>query len=115
MGEVPLRVRRYNDRPAHVDALIKKFQLFDQGYEDYNYASDIGEGEKSRFLDDYGHHHDKQKRGELAFDFVHAGARLFLDGLRGPDAAGRFQREPETTSGFSKATSLEQFLHLFST
>lgn len=96
-----------------VDRLLETFPPGDSGYADYDYASDIGEGERSRFLGANGRHHDKEKRGDLAFDFLHAAAKLFLDGLAGPDPGGYFAREPETASGFSRETSLEQFHHLF--
>ena len=96
-----------------VDKLMQIFCLYDQGYQDWDYAGDIGEGQGSRFLGDNGRHQDKRRRGEIAFDFVHSSARLFLDGLRGPDINGRFQREPETASGFNHETTLEQYLHLF--
>ncbi len=105
------------DDPAemqpYVDQLLEAFPLGGSGYGDYDVASDIGEWEGSRFLGANGRHHDKKRRGELAFDFLHAAARLYLDALAGPDAGGYFVREPETTSGFSQETSLEQFHHLF--
>ena len=97
----------------HVDELVQRFQLIGQQYADYDAAQDIGCGENSRFLEDNGRHIDSKKRGDLAFNFLHAAALLFTDGLKGPDADGRFQREPETESGFNNETSLEQYLHLF--
>jgi len=97
----------------HIDNLMRQFPVGTTGYVDYDHSSDIGEGEGSRFLGENGRHHDKQKRGDLAFNFLHASALLFLDGLRGPDGNSRFEREPETASRFSHETSLEQFLHLF--
>jgi hypothetical protein len=105
------------DDPAgvqpYIDRLVGAFSPGDSGYCDYDAASDIGEGEGSRFLGANGRHHDKRRRGDLAFDFLHATAKLFLDGLAGPDAGGYFVREPETASGFSRETCLEQFHHLF--
>lgn len=98
---------------SEIDQLLKIFPVGNSGYADYDYASDIGEGEGSRFLGVNGRHQDKGLRGELAFDFLHASARLFLDCLAGPDSAGYFKKEPETSSGFSVETSLEQFHHLF--
>lgn len=97
----------------HINKLMSTFTLGATGYSDYDYASDIGEGEGSRFLGQNGRHRNKVRRGDLTFEFLHAAAKLFLDGLAGPDPAGYFEREPETTSGFSHETSLEQFLHLF--
>lgn len=98
---------------AHVNALMKKFPLGPLEYTEYDYGGDIGRGERSRFLGNNTRHQDQNLRGSIAFDFLHATARLFLDCLTGPDQQGYYQLEPETTSKFSVVTSMEQFHHLF--
>lgn len=105
-----------NDLEAAEESLSPlraKFRLGPGGYTDYDIAGDIGRGEKSRFLGNNGRHQDAARRGDIAFDFLHASARLFIDCLTGPDDEGYWCLEPEKTSGFSVATSLEQFHHLF--
>ena len=82
-------------------------------YKDYEFASDIGKGEGSRFLGQNNHHKDHERRGDIAFDFLHTSARLFLDCITGPDKDGYWKLEPETQSRFSIETSMEQFHHLF--
>jgi len=98
---------------AQLEALRSKFSLGPEGYTDYDYPADIGRGAGSRFLGSNSRHQDHGRRGEVAFDFLHASARLFLDCLSGPDAQGYFRLERERTSGFSVETSMEQFHHLF--
>ena len=105
-----------DDLPAiepYITALQASFSPGRDGYTDYDYAGDLGRGEQSRLLGDNIRHQDPARRGDIAFDFLHASARLLLDCLTGPDADGYFQLEPETSSGFSVETSLEQFHHLF--
>lgn len=98
---------------SQITDLRSKFPAGPDGYKDYDYSGDIGRGERSRFLGRNSRHQDSARRGGIAFDFLHAAARLFLDCLTGPDSGGYFQLEPETTSSFSVATSMEQFHHLF--
>lgn len=81
--------------------------------EKYDVADDIGRGENSRFLGTNASHRDHRRRGELAFDFLHASARLLFDCLVGPSAEGHFALEEEKKSGFNFESPLEQFHHLF--
>ena len=81
--------------------------------EDYDPHGDLGTGESSRFLGTDAKHHDNVRRGELAFNFLHAAAVLMLDCLVGPDENGYFALEAEKASGFSRESSFEQFHHLF--
>jgi hypothetical protein len=79
----------------------------------YDVSEDIGRGQESRFLGEDAKHQSASRRGDIAFSFLHASACLMLDCLVGPDASGYFRLESETKSGFSRETSLEQYLHLF--
>jgi hypothetical protein len=98
---------------AEIKALEARFPAGPEGHTDYDVAGDIGQGEGSRFLGSNNRQQDRSRRGDVAFDFLHASASLFLDCLSGPDNQGYWQLERETTSGFSVETSLEQFHHLF--
>jgi hypothetical protein len=98
--------------PLSVNALIGKFGLAEDGFVDYIFADDIGYGEKSRFIGSESRS-NRNQRGNLAFDFVHASAKLFLDCLSGPDRDGYYWREREMESHFNFQTPLEQYHHLF--
>lgn len=98
---------------ARISHLIECFGNDPSGYTDYNVGKDIGRGEKSRFLGTNAKHQDEVRRGDLAFNFLHASACLMLDCLVGPDTDGYFALESVTESGFSIETPLEQFHHLF--
>lgn len=95
-----------------IQDLLARFKPTDDGYGDYDYAGDIGEGEQSRFLGKNTRNPNKQRRGDIAFDMLHGAARLTLDCLSGPDANGYFRLE-ERTDGFSLQVTMEQFHHLF--
>lgn len=96
-----------------VNALLKKFPSERNEYTDYDFSQDIGRGENSRFLGQNSNQKDNHARGKTAFEFLHSAARLFIDCLDGPDEKGYWRLEPETHSGFSVKTSMEQFHHLF--
>lgn len=96
---------------SDIKGLLSEFP--NSSYDDYDYATDIGKGHNSRFLGINRHQQDPSKRGDIAFDFLHASARLFLDCITGPDESGYWKLEPETTSGYSLESSMEQFHHLF--
>lgn len=98
---------------SDIAVLEGRFSPGPSGHTDYDVTGDIGRGEGSRFLGQNNRHQDHAARGELAFDFLHASARLFLHSLAGPDPNGYWQLEPETSSTFSTETSLEQYHHLF--
>lgn len=97
---------------AYVAELQQKFPSGPDGYTDYGHAGDLGCGENSRFFGNNSRHQDKDRRGELAFDFVHACAKLYIDCLSGPDQSGYYQLEEEKSSGFNIETSFEQYHHL---
>jgi hypothetical protein len=97
-------------QPA-IDKLQDKFQLGTDGYTDYDYAADLGQGDRSRFLGPESHS-NKESRGDIAFTFLHAAAELFLDCLSGP-VHGYYYREAETQSTYNFETPLEQYHHLF--
>ena len=95
-----------------IDDLIKRFALTDDGYADYDYIGDIGRGEQSRFLGSNTRNPDAAHRAELAFDMLHAAARLTLDCLSHDEKTGHFELERKT-DGFSLEVTMEQFHHLF--
>jgi hypothetical protein len=98
---------------ASLSAELGKFGLMIAREETYDVAGDIGRGQDSRFLGTNAMHQSNARRGDIAFTFLHAAACLMLDCLVGPDASGYYRLESETQSGFSRETSLEQYLHLF--
>jgi len=98
---------------THLSSLLSKFGMKITREEAYDIAGDIGRGQNSRFLGPNAKHQSASRRGDIAFSFLHASACLMLDCLVGPDASGYFRLESETKSGFSRETSLEQYLHLF--
>jgi hypothetical protein len=98
---------------AYLSSSLDKFELKISQDEIYDVAEDIGRGQDSRFLGEDAKHQSASRRGDIAFNFLHASACLMLDCLVGPDASGYFRLESETKSGFSRETSLEQYLHLF--
>jgi hypothetical protein len=98
---------------THLSSALSKFGMKIAKEEAYDVAGDIGRGQSSRFLGTDAKHQSESRRGGIAFTFLHASATLMLDCLVGPDASGYFHLESETGSGFSRETSLEQYLHLF--
>jgi hypothetical protein len=105
------------DDPATVAADIARLEAtFPDGaheHVDYDPTGDIGRGEGSRFMGANTRHQNYQARGDIAFDFLHASARLFLHCLSGPDRDGYWQLEQEQVSRFNVLTTMEQFHHLF--
>lgn len=85
----------------------------DTGYKEggYDYVNDLGRGENDRFLGD-ARDRDPEKRAELVYDFLTAGARLYLSCLV-KETDGHWRLEQETRSGHNVETSLESVHHLF--
>jgi hypothetical protein len=98
---------------ASLSAELAKFGMMIAREETYDVAGDIGRGQDSRFLGVNAKHQSNARRGDVAFTFLHSAACLMLDCLVGPDESGYYRLESETQSGFSRETSLEQYLHLF--
>lgn len=97
---------------VHEDIEDLKARFQPNQHDAYDPSGDLGHGENSRFFGANARHQDHDQRGQLAFDFLFASARLFLHCLS-PVGAGYWQLESETTSRFNVRTSLEQFHHLF--
>ena len=97
----------------YIDEIIGTLPITVADNTDYNASDDIGHGQNSRFLGSNARHSDQARRGDIAFDWLHASARLFPDALTVPDKDGYCRLEAETTSGFNIETSLEQYHHLF--
>jgi hypothetical protein len=96
---------------ADIERLRAEFQRNE--YIDFDVVADLGTGDKSRFRGRNSRRPTERDRGELAFNFLHATAQLFLHSLSGPDENGRWSLERETESGYSQEASMEQFHHLF--
>lgn len=85
----------------------------DTGYKegDYDYLNDLGHGENDRFLGN-ARDRDPAKRAEVVYDFLTAGARLYLSCLV-KETDGHWRLEQEIRSGHNIETSLESIHHLF--
>lgn len=94
---------------GQVRALITAQGCAISDFRDFDLLGDYG-GERFR---DAAKPHLSADRGELMGQFLCAVTKLFLHGLVGPDAAGRFSQEPNTHQENPLGSRFESVHHLF--
>jgi len=101
-------VHDYEKVRLEVERIEVAFPHGADGCGGYNFESDLG---NDRFLAPARRATDQGSRALLAYEFLTAGARLYIDCLEQQGSGWR--PEEEKTSGYNRETSLEQFHHLF--
>jgi len=109
-GEVKFRfsVDDYESIRSEIEALTALFKPGEDGCGPYNYVVDLA---GDRFIASERKSTHQAQRGMLAYEFLTASAKLFIDCL--VENGVGWKHEEETATGYNRKTPLEQYHHLF--